>query len=91
MIGSAQAGSQIQLYLNGSAATNLIDVSANGSFSGVITLQAEGINNITASARISRGTSATTAAVPVTYVIGPPTIAFASPAAGVTLQDPVAF
>lgn len=91
VVGTAQAGSQVQLFLNGSAAASLINVGTNGSYAGTITLQTEGINNITATAVNTRGTSAPTAAVPVTYTIGPPSVAFASPAAGVTLQDPVAF
>ena len=64
--GTAMAGSQVQLYLGGQAAGTPMAVPANGSFSGSLTLPAEGAHRIEATASNARGTSPRSAAVAVT-------------------------
>jgi hypothetical protein len=89
--GTSAAGSQVRIYVNGAAVGTPITVGANGSYSGSIPLSAEGALSLTAVASNSRGSSAASTAVPITYAISPPSVAFSSPAAGITVENAVAF
>ena len=77
--GTALAGSQVQLYLNGAVTGGLITVNGSGNFGGSVVLPAEGGYTITADARNSRGTSPQSAAVSITYAIAAPTVAVHEP------------
>ncbi|THT95974.1 hypothetical protein E9531_16905 [Lampropedia puyangensis] len=77
--GVATAGSQVQLYLNGNSIGSPVTASTNGGFGLMITLPAAGQHQLHATATNSRGTSAQSASVVVTYEASAPTVAFASP------------
>ncbi|CAB5666194.1 Predicted outer membrane protein [Delftia tsuruhatensis] len=83
--GTAMAGSQVQLYLGGQALGAPVAASANGSFSGSLTLPSEGTHRVEATASNARGTSPRSAAVAVTYAIAAPTVNFTMPAQGSTV------
>ncbi|MFB1011168.1 MAG: Ig-like domain-containing protein, partial [Thiopseudomonas sp.] len=83
--GSAAAGSQVQLYVDGAAAGNPLTASTNGSFAASLTLE-EGEHQLTARASNQRGQSDPGAAVRVTYTASVPTVAFVSPAEDATLS-----
>ncbi|WP_199140067.1 Ig-like domain-containing protein [Delftia sp. ASV31] len=83
--GTAMAGSQVQLYLGGQAVGSPMAVPANGSFSGSLTLPAEGAHRIEATASNARGTSPRSAAVAVTYAIAAPTVNFTVPGQDATV------
>ncbi len=83
--GTAMAGSQVQLYLGGQAVGSPMAVPANGSFSGSLTLPAEGTHRIEATASNARGTSPRSAVVAVTYTITAPTVNFTVPGQDVSV------
>lgn len=85
--GTAQAGSQIQLYLNDVATGSLLTVNTSGGFSAAVTLSAEGSYTLSADARNVRGTSARSETVTVNFQIAPPTVLFVSPAQNAILID----
>jgi uncharacterized membrane protein YgcG len=87
--GQAAIGSQVQLYLNGAATGGLINADSSGRFSGSVVLPGEGSHTLQADARNSRGTSARSAAVNVTYTMAAPTVSFVSPAANIVLSASV--
>ena len=89
--GTSVAGSQINIKTNGNATGSTVTADANGNFTATINLTAEGTISLTAVASNTRGASPSSAAVSIVYAIAPPSVSFASPASGVTLQDPVAF
>lgn len=65
MAGQAQAGSTVQLLVNGQQAGNAIVVGADGLFSGSVTL-ISGVNQLQATASNSHGTSAASPVLTVT-------------------------
>lgn len=65
MAGRAQAGSTVQLLVNGQIAGNAIAVGSDGLFSGTVTL-VSGANQLQATASNSHGTSAASSALTVT-------------------------
>lgn len=83
--GSAGAGDEVQLYLNGIATGKLIKVDALGKFSTTLTLPAEGRYTLTAKAQNAQGSSELSSGVTFTYEIAVPTVAFTAPQAGATL------
>lgn len=83
--GSAMAGAQVQLYLNGSPVDSSIAVSTTGGFSTLLTLT-EGEHQLTARASNSRGQSEPSAAVRVTYTPSAPTVEFINPAENAVLS-----
>lgn len=85
--GTAQAGSQIQLYLNDVATGSLLTANTSGGFSGTLTLSTEGSYTLSADARNTRGTSARSTSVTVNFQIAPPTVLFVSPAQDAILID----
>lgn len=84
--GSAQRGAQVQILLDGQAVGAPVPVGESGIFSSTVTLPAEGLYQLTAQARNSRGVGPVSSAVAVTYSIGP-AIAFVSPEANATLVE----
>ena len=78
--GTAQPGSKVQLYLNGSASGPLLSVGQGGAFGASVQLPGEGGHTIHATASNSRGTSPASATVLVNYVVPPPTVLITSPA-----------
>ncbi|MDR1529855.1 MAG: hypothetical protein LBS40_05600 [Burkholderiales bacterium] len=87
--GRADAGSQIQLYLNGTVSGSLISVDNNGNFTSSITLPNEGNYNIQVDARNSRGVSAKSLSVTIVYTASGPSVSFISPVANIVLTDSV--
>ncbi|WP_280192022.1 Ig-like domain-containing protein [Delftia sp. PS-11] len=87
--GTAMPGAQVQLYLGDQAQGSALPVQPNGSFSGSLSLPAEGTYRIEATASNTRGTSPTSTAVSVTYAIAPPTVGFAQPTDGATVTGSV--
>jgi hypothetical protein len=85
--GTAPIGTQVQLYLNGSAVSGLTSVTANGSFATFIGGLVEGSNAITAEATNIRGVSPRSSAVNVILAVAPPTLLFASPGNGATITS----
>ena len=86
--GTAMAGSQVQLFLNGQTTGSAISVGANGRFSGSITLPAEGSYQIEATASNARGSSPKSEAVSVSYASAAPSVSFVTPAANTVLAAP---
>lgn len=78
--GTAQPGSKVQLFLNGSASGPQLAVGANGTFGASVQLPGEGGHTIHATATTSRGTSPASVSVLVNYVVPPPTLLITSPA-----------
>ncbi|MEG0141927.1 MAG: Ig-like domain-containing protein, partial [Comamonas sp.] len=85
--GTAMPGSQLQLFLNGQASGSPVAVGANGSFAVSISLPAEGVHQMEATASNARGTSPKSAAVTVTYASAPPSISFVAPAPNAVLSS----
>jgi large repetitive protein len=87
--GRAPVGTQVQLYVNGAANGGLVSVSSTGDYYGQVGFSVEGINAVTADARNPRGTTPLSAVTTVNYLMTGPSVTIISPAAGVTLSDPV--
>jgi|GEM_PF-3129044 len=85
--GSAQAGSQVQLYLNDLPTGPRVAVSQAGGFAGSLLLPAEGTFRIAADARNPRGTSARTLDRWVSYVTADPQITLSSPSEGALIEQ----
>lgn len=83
--GTAVPGAQVQIHVDGQPSGSPTTASAGGSFAATVTL-GEGTHQITASASNSRGTSAMSNAVGVTYTASVPTLVFVSPAENATLS-----
>jgi hypothetical protein len=83
--GTGVAGTQVQLYVDGQASGAPLLVKPNGSFSGVVTLLAEGSHTITAVDSGGHGTSATSPGVTIVYQIAAPTVSITSPSEGATV------
>lgn len=77
--GTAQADSQVQLFLNGAATGSPFSVPFNGNFASSVMLPDEGNFNLTATAQNDRGTSLPSTAVSIAYVAPSPSVAFSSP------------
>lgn len=84
--GTAAAGGQVQLHLNGTATEGLLSVNGSGGFAGSVTLPAEGTFTIQADVRTAQGTSPLSAAIQITYAIAAPTVVFTSPPANAVLS-----
>lgn len=89
--GSAQIGSQVQLYLNGSPVGGLLASSFNGTFNATVTLPGEGTHQLSATAQSSRGTSAQSAPIMLTYLAPAPSVQITSPPANslISMDGPV--
>jgi large repetitive protein len=77
--GTAQIGSQVQLYLNGNPVGGLIASSFNGSFNSTLTLPGEGTHQLSATAQSTRGISSQSTSIMVTYLAPAPTVQISSP------------
>lgn len=87
--GSAQPGSKVQMYLNGSAAGPLLPVGANGLFGASVSLPGEGGHQIHATAANDRGTSAASTLVLINYAVPAPTVLITAPSEAARLSDDV--
>jgi large repetitive protein len=87
--GRAPLGTQVQLYLNGTAAGGLLSVDASGNYYGQVTFNAEGNYTISADARNIRGTTPRSVDTNVVYAAPGPSVSITSPASGVSISDPV--
>ncbi|MEN5178836.1 Ig-like domain-containing protein [Comamonas testosteroni] len=85
--GTAMPGSQVQLFLNGQASGSPVTAGANGSFGASITLPAEGVHQVEATATNSRGTSPKSVPVGITYTSAAPTVSFVAPAPNAVLSS----
>ena len=86
--GTAPIGTQVQLFLNGTATGGLINVNTNGNFSGSLSLPGEGTYTLNAEARNSRGSTAG-ANLQLTYQIAGPKVILVSPTANTNLSAPL--
>lgn len=87
--GTAQPGSQVQVYLDGVAVGGRIHVGSGGGFATTLTLADEGTHRIAADALNSRGTSPSSVEHWVTYTPSNPQISFTSPLPSATIDtDP---
>lgn len=84
--GTAQVGSTIKLYLNGSAVAGQLTTEFNGSFHGTVTLPTENTYGLTATAETGRGISAPTAPVSITYLAPSSSVAITSPPADAVID-----
>lgn len=84
--GTAQAGSGVQLFLNGSVLGSAIAVPFTGTFNRTITLPEEGTHVLTAVASNDRGSSAATAPVSVTYSAPSPNVVLVNPPEAATIE-----
>lgn len=87
--GIAPVGTEVQMYLNENALDTRIPVGAYGTFSGQISLDAEGVYKINADARNSTGTSELSSVVQVDYKIPLPVASFVTPSNGSTIAAPL--
>ncbi|WP_429014887.1 Ig-like domain-containing protein [Comamonas sp. 4034] len=85
--GTAMPGSQVQLFLSGQASGSPVTAGANGSFGASITLPAEGVHQVEATATNSRGTSPKSVPVGITYTSAAPTVSFVAPAPNAVLSS----
>lgn len=85
--GTAQAGSRVQLRMDGASTGSPITATFNGTFAGTVTLPMEGATYaLTATAQNARGTSAASAEVPLTYVAPSPTVLITQPLANAVID-----
>lgn len=85
--GTAQAGTQVQLYLDNAPVGSLINTTFNGAFNATFTLLAEGTHQLSATAENGRGTSARIdPAVFVTYSAPSPSVIITSPPDNATIS-----
>ena len=85
--GTADYGSQVQLYLDGAAVGGQLAVGSSGTFSGNVTLPSQGPHSLTAQAQSARGSSGMSSPVALTYTAPPPTIVITSPSNNATLTS----
>lgn len=87
--GYAHANGQVQLYLNGETSGSRIPVSASGQFSGEVTLTAEGVYSVSATAHNGANGSELSPATQVNYEIPLPNASFVTPSGDSTIALPV--
>jgi large repetitive protein len=83
--GRAPLGTQVQLYLNGTAAGGLLSVDTSGNYYGQLTFNAEGNYTIAADARNIRGTTPRSADTTISFTIPGPSVSLVTPGNGATL------
>lgn len=84
--GMAQAGSQVQLYLDDLPVGGLLVATPAGNFAGAVTLPGEGTHRLSADARNPRGSSPRSAETWITYSSSVPQLSVLSPAQGALIQ-----
>jgi hypothetical protein len=86
--GTAEFGTQVQLYVDGNTAAS-VTVDSAGTFSGTVALGSEGDHEIKATASSNRGTSPLSNTIAVHFSVPGPTVVITSPAAGALLSNDV--